>query len=87
LTLTIVVAAVFLAKGVFQLVMAFQMRPHAGWRWVVTAGIFSIIVGLIIWLDWPISTTYALGTLAGISLILSGWSNIMVAVAARRLPI
>jgi uncharacterized membrane protein HdeD (DUF308 family) len=86
LTLTIVVAAVFLAKGVFQLVMAFKMRPHAGWGWVVTAGIFSVIVGLIIWLDWPISTTYALGTLAGISLILSGWSNIMVAVAARRLP-
>src|SRR5215211_3006643 len=31
LTLTIVVAAVFLAKGVFQVIMSFQMRPNSGW--------------------------------------------------------
>ncbi len=84
-TLTIVVAAVFIAKGIFQLVLGFQMRPHEGWGWVVTAGVLAIIVGLIIWLSWPVSTAWALGTLAGISLIFSGWSYVMVSLAARRL--
>jgi len=52
LTLTIVVAAVFLAKGIFQVIMAFQMRPQSGWGWVLTAGILAILVGLIIWMDY-----------------------------------
>jgi uncharacterized membrane protein HdeD (DUF308 family) len=85
LTLTIVVAAVFLAKGVFQVILAFRMRPHAGWGWVLFAGLVSIAVGLIIWLGWPMSTAFALGTLAGVSLIFSGWSYVMIAMAARRL--
>jgi uncharacterized membrane protein HdeD (DUF308 family) len=84
LTLTIVVAAVFLAKGVFQVILAFQMRPESGWGWVLTAGILAILVGLIIWMDWPVSTAWALGTLAGISLIFSGWSYIAISLAARR---
>lgn len=85
LTLTIVVAAVFIAKGVFQIVMGLQMRPNTGWGWILTAGILAILVGLIIWLSWPVSTAWALGTLAGISFIFSGWSYIMVAMAARQL--
>jgi uncharacterized membrane protein HdeD (DUF308 family) len=84
LTLTIVVAAVFLAKGVFQVIMAFQMRPQSGWGWILTAGILAILVGLIIWMNWPVSTAWALGTLAGISLIFSGWSYIAISLAARR---
>jgi uncharacterized membrane protein HdeD (DUF308 family) len=84
LTLTIVIAAVFIAKGVFQVIMAFQMRPHQSWGWVLTAGVLAIIVGLLIWTGWPESTGWALGTLAGISLIFSGWSYIMMAMVARR---
>lgn len=84
LTLTIVVAAVFLAKGVFQAIMAFKMRPHNGWGWLLTAGILSILVGLIIWIGWPVSTAWTLGYLAGISLIFSGWSYVMMALVARQ---
>jgi uncharacterized membrane protein HdeD (DUF308 family) len=82
--LTIVIAAVFIVKGVFQVILAFQVRPHGGWGWMLTAGILAIIVGLIIWLNWPISTVWAPGTLAGISLIFTGWSYIMISMAARQ---
>lgn len=84
LTLTIVVAAMFIAKGVFQIVMAFQMRPHTSWAWMLVAGILAIAVGLMIWIGWPISGLWALGTLAGISLIFSGWSYVMMALLARQ---
>ena len=84
LTLTIIVAAVFLAKGVFQLILGFQMRPGSGWGWIVASGVLAIIVGLMIWLSWPFSGTWVLGTLAGISLIFTGWTYIMIAMAARQ---
>lgn len=84
LSLTLVVGAVFIAKGVLQVIMGFQMRPHGGWGWMLTAGILAIIVGLIIVIKWPISTVFALGYLAGISLIFSGWSYVMLSLAAKR---
>lgn len=85
LSLTLVVGAVFLVKGIFQVILGFQMRPHGGWGWVLVAGILSAIVGLIVLLQWPVSTSYALGYLVGISLIFSGWSYVMLSLAAKRI--
>jgi uncharacterized membrane protein HdeD (DUF308 family) len=85
LTLTLFAAAMFIAKGVFQLVLGFRLRPHAGWGWIVASGVIAIIVGLLIYIQWPMSAAYALGTLAGISLTFTGWSYIALALAARRL--
>jgi uncharacterized membrane protein HdeD (DUF308 family) len=85
LTLTLFVAAMFIAKGVFQLVLGFRLRPHDGWGWIVTSGVIAVLVGLMIWVQWPMSTAYALGTLAGISLAFTGWSYVMIALAARRI--
>lgn len=82
--LTLFAAAMFLAKGVFQLVLGFRLRPHDGWGWIVASGVIAVIVGLLIYIQWPLSTLYALGTLAGISLAFTGWSYVAIALAARR---
>jgi uncharacterized membrane protein HdeD (DUF308 family) len=84
LALTIVAAAIFLAKGVTQLILGFQMRPHSGWGWMVVSGILSAVVGVLIWIYFPASTVFTLGTLAGISLIFTGWTYIMISMAAKR---
>jgi uncharacterized membrane protein HdeD (DUF308 family) len=84
ITLTLFVALMFIVKGVFQLMLGFRMRPHEGWRWIVGAGVIAILAGVLILLGWPFSGFFLLGTLAGISLIFSGWSYVMVALAARR---
>jgi uncharacterized membrane protein HdeD (DUF308 family) len=83
-TLTLFVAVMFIVKGVFQLVLAFRMRPHNGWGWMIFAGLIAIAVGVLIFEQWPFSALYLLGTLAGISLIISGWCDVMIALAARR---
>lgn len=85
LSLTLVVGAVFLVKGIIQIIMSLQMRSHPGWWWMLVAGILSVVVGLIILIQWPVSTGYALGYLAGISLVFSGWSYVMLSLAARRI--
>jgi uncharacterized membrane protein HdeD (DUF308 family) len=84
LTLTLVVAAMFIAKGIFQLILGFRMRPHGGSGWTIAAGILSIIVGVLIWVQWPSAALWALGTLAGISLIFTGWAYIAMAMAVKR---
>jgi uncharacterized membrane protein HdeD (DUF308 family) len=82
--LTLLVGIIYLAKGIAQIVMGFNLRPMRAWVWVLAAGILAVLVGLIIIFSWPFSGTWVLGTLAGISLIFSGWAYIMMAMAARQ---
>ena len=84
-TLTLLLGLVFIAKGAMQLILGFRFRPHANWGWIVAAGVVAIVLGVMILVQWPTSSIWVLGTLAGISLIFSGWSYIMIALAARRL--
>jgi len=85
ITLAFVIGVVFIVKGVMQLMLAWRYRPHTGWGWMAVSGVIALLVGLMILSSWPFSGFWVAGTLAGISLIFSGWSYIMVALAARRL--
>jgi uncharacterized membrane protein HdeD (DUF308 family) len=84
LTLTIVIAALFIAEGIMELVMGFRMRPHEGWGWVVFSGLVAVAAGLLIALSLPASAVWALGLLAGINLLFSGWSFIYLALSGKR---
>jgi uncharacterized membrane protein HdeD (DUF308 family) len=83
-TLTIVVAALFLADGVLEAIMAFRIRPHEGWGWVLLSGLAAIAAGLLIALQLPNSATWAIGLLVGIKMIFAGWSFIALALAGHR---
>lgn len=85
LSLTLVLAFYLLFEGVLELVLAFQLRPHAGWGWTLFDGIITILLAWMIWRTWPYSTVWAIGTLVGISMLFSGFSRLMLSLAARRL--
>ena len=85
IALTLVIAAVFIAKGVFQIVLGFRLRPQDGWGWILTAGIIALAAGIMIVSNYPFSGLWVPGTLAGISLIFTGWSYIALGLAAKRL--
>ncbi len=84
LTLAIVLAALFIAEGIFEIVMAYRVSPHEGWVWLLLSGIAAIAVGVLIALGLPGSATWALGLLVGINLLFSGWSYVFLALAGRR---
>lgn len=79
--LTVVVAAAFLVEGIIKTIISFQMRPVAGWAWILFDGLISIVLGAMLWWQLPVSALWALGTLAGISIMFSGWTLVMVPVA------
>src|SRR5262245_27782260 len=84
LTLTALVAALFLADGVLELIMAFRVRSHRGWGWVLFSGLVAIAAGALIALQLPSSATWVLGTLVGIKMIFAGWSFIALALGGHR---
>jgi uncharacterized membrane protein HdeD (DUF308 family) len=84
LTLALVLAVLFITEGIFEVIMAFRVRPHEGWGWLLLSGLAALAVGVMIALDLPGSAVWALGLLVGINLLFSGWSYVFLAMAGRR---
>jgi uncharacterized membrane protein HdeD (DUF308 family) len=84
LTLAILLAVMFIIEGVFEVMQAFRVRPHEGWGFLLLSGIAALAVGVLITLSLPSSAEWALGLLAGIHLLFSGWSYVFLALAGRR---
>ena len=83
-SLTLVVAAIFLVEGVTEIVLFFQFRTLSGAGWILFDGIMSLLLAYVIWRPWPSSSAWAIGTLLGINLILSGATRLMYSVATRK---
>ena len=83
-TLTVLLAALFIAQGVLEGLMAFRMRPAAGWLWMLIAAIAAFAVGVLIIAHLPSSATWAIGLLVGIKLIMSGWAYLFLTMAATK---
>ena len=82
-TITILLAALFIAEGYLELMMALRLQPDAGWLWVLLSGLLAIGAGVMIGLGLPDSSTWVLGLLTGINLLASGLSFIFLAVSGR----
>jgi uncharacterized membrane protein HdeD (DUF308 family) len=79
ITLTLFLAAMFIVEGVLEGAMAFRIRPHEGWVWMLVAGIIAILCGVLIVAQLPSSALWAIGLLAGINIISTGWAYLFLA--------
>jgi uncharacterized membrane protein HdeD (DUF308 family) len=82
-TLTLALAIYLFAEGVLEIFLWFRLRATPGSGWLILDGIITLILGVLIWKTWPSSTEWAIGTLVGISMIFSGFSRLMLSLAAR----
>ena len=76
--LTTLVIAYFVVDGIFTIVAGFKLKPIPGWGWILTSGISSLVLGGLLWSQWPMSGIYAIGMLIGVRLIFAGWSYVML---------
>ena len=83
-TLTLVLAVLLIAVGVFRGVLAFQLRPTAGWFWPLLSGLVSVLLGGLIIAQWPMSGFWVIGLFVAVELIFNGWAYVFVALAARK---
>jgi uncharacterized membrane protein HdeD (DUF308 family) len=83
-SLTLILASLFLIEGILDIILFFQMRSLGGSIWVLFDGVITILLGSMIYLRWPSSSAWAIGTLVGVSLIISGVSRVMLSLAVRK---
>ena len=55
-----------------------------GSSWVLIDGIITLLLGLMIYRQWPSSSAWAIGTLVGVSMIISGVTRVMLSLAVRK---
>ena len=83
-SLTLLLASLFLVEGIFDIALFFQMRSMQGSRWILIDGVITLVLGLMIYRQWPSSSAWAIGTLVGVSMIISGITRVMLSLAIRK---
>lgn len=84
LSLTMLVAVLFLVLGVVKILYAFSLRPVPGWGFAALSGAISILLGIMIIADYPWSATAVLGILLAVELLSNGIFLLVVALGLRK---
>lgn len=83
LTLTLLLSVMFTIIGAFKIALALNLRPFPSWNWLMISGIIAVVLGGLIWMGLPGTSTWAIGLLVGIELLFSGWSMVRFALSVR----
>ena len=81
--LTLLLAAMLIFIGIFRIIVALAVRFHH-WGWPLLNGVVSLLLGLMIYKQWPASGLWVIGLFIGIELIFNGWSWVMLAIGLAR---
>jgi uncharacterized membrane protein HdeD (DUF308 family) len=80
--LTLLFAAVFFAGGLMRIIFSLVVRFRS-WPWVLFNGVVDLLLGFLIWSEWPASSLWVIGLFVGIDLLFHGWSSIVLAMTVR----
>ena len=84
-TLTLFLAGIILAEAVLEFIAYFQNRGVSGSGWLLVNAVITLLLGGLIWMHWPSSSVWAIGTLVGVNLLMTGISRLMLGLAARKI--
>jgi uncharacterized membrane protein HdeD (DUF308 family) len=83
--ITIVAIVYFIFDGITEIILGLQLPPGTGGIWMMLSGAVSLVLGIFIWRQWPMSGDVAVAILVGIKLILNGIVIIALARGAKAL--
>ena len=82
LVLTLLLACLLIVEGLFEISIALTYR-FATWGWPLVSGLIDLLLGVLIWLQWPASAMWVIGLFVGISLLFRGSNWIALGMALR----
>jgi uncharacterized membrane protein HdeD (DUF308 family) len=85
LALTLLVACFLMVEGIFTIVAALTYRFGA-WGWSLASGVVDLILGIMIWQQWPASGLWVIGLFVGINLVFRGVNWIVLGLGLQALP-
>jgi len=83
--LTLVLGIFLFAEGIADVVAYFATRKTGSSPWMLADGVITLILGFMIWNQWPVSSLWVIGTLVGVSMVMTGTTRLMMALAVRKL--
>ncbi|HUY89370.1 MAG TPA: HdeD family acid-resistance protein [Pirellulales bacterium] len=83
--LTLMLAFLFIVSGIFRIVTALVLRFPL-WGWPLLNGVISVLLGVMIYKQWPASGLVVIGIFVGIELIFNGWAWVMFSLGLKNLP-
>ena len=82
--IALLLAIFFVMEGVWKIIASFSYRPASGWLAILVSGILTLVLGVLIWRQWPVSGLWAVGILVGVDLLMTGISMVALAATVRQ---
>jgi len=82
--ITQLLSMIFLAEGTLEFIASFSTRNESGSVWLLVNGLITLLIGGLISIRWNSSSAWAIGTLLGVNLVMTGFSRLMLGIAARK---
>ncbi len=83
--IVLLLAIFFVLEGIWKIFVSFSFRPAPGWLFMLASGVLGLVLGLVIWRQWPVSGLWAVGVLVGVDLLMTGISMVALASTVRRI--
>lgn len=85
LSLTILLASFFIVGGLFRSIGAGMLR-FPRWGWTAFSGVLSVVLGVLLLVQLPLSSVWFIGFAIGVDLIFDGAALVGLATAIHRIP-
>jgi uncharacterized membrane protein HdeD (DUF308 family) len=82
-TLTGVLGAMLIAQAVVETVLGFSAPAGTGRGWFFFSGFISLLLGVLILAQWPVSSVWAIGTMVGAGVLFNGITRIVMSTWVR----
>jgi uncharacterized membrane protein HdeD (DUF308 family) len=79
LSVTLILAGFLLVSGVVRMAHAFSMKEFKNWGLLAAGGVIDVVLGVLIFAQWPVSAMWVLGLFLGIDMIFQGIAWITLA--------
>lgn len=84
IALTILLAILFLVNGAAEMVLALELRPEYGWRWMLVSAVVSILLGIVLAAGLPGTAAFFIGLVVGLNFLTSGFAFVLVSRELKR---
>jgi uncharacterized membrane protein HdeD (DUF308 family) len=82
--ITVLIAIIFAVLGVSQIAFALKVRRMVAWHWFLVSGGMALLASVLLVIKLPYSQSFTPATVAGISLIFTGWAYVALTLASSQ---
>lgn len=82
-SLTVLVGILMFLLGGAKIAYSMSLKPVSGWVWVLISGLLSVVLGIIIFTNFPWAAITVLGLFLGVELTFNGVTLLMTGWALR----